>query len=415
MTAPKAKRCPPLRPGQAGRSVLPAPPRPAAVALLPALHPGRLARGPQRRRQDPAAAEQLRAVDRAASAATAPWAARARAVVMPMSLACHHRGPPAARGLGGRAGAAATVPFPFLVLDLGRGCDPRTRRAVAAAAGAAGGGRPPPRPRLSMPATRRPPTAGPPARPGVATCGCWPGGGRGEAGAARLGLQPPPHLYPRRRPELGGVAVLVVVTVLATLAAPHARHGSWAGRWRAGGAAGHRPPWPLPPAGDRPGQLGRWPSPLASGASRTAGAPKAPRLRLLGADLGGLASRRGGHPPDRGRPARRPPPRPGRLQPGDLLIYPSRWPVAAACGDGRRPGPDGRGPGPRHPGPLDQHPRRLAGGRPTRGRPMTAAFLDFLGWEQLTAAEQAAALGGACLGLAAWLLARALFGGRRRR
>jgi hypothetical protein len=46
---------------------------------------------------------------------------------------------------------------------------------------------------------------------------------------------------------------------------------------------------------------------------------------------------------------------------------------------------------------------------------MTAAFLDFLGWEQLTAAEQAAALAGACVGPAAWLLARALFGGRRRR
>ena len=47
---------------------------------------------------------------------------------------------------------------------------------------------------------------------------------------------------------------------------------------------------------------------------------------------------------------------------------------------------------------------------------MTAAgFLDFLGWGQLAAAEQAAALEGACLGLAAWLLARALFGGRRRR
>jgi hypothetical protein len=46
---------------------------------------------------------------------------------------------------------------------------------------------------------------------------------------------------------------------------------------------------------------------------------------------------------------------------------------------------------------------------------MTAAFLDVLGWEQLTAAEQAAALVGASLGLAAWLLARAMFGGRRRR
>jgi hypothetical protein len=45
---------------------------------------------------------------------------------------------------------------------------------------------------------------------------------------------------------------------------------------------------------------------------------------------------------------------------------------------------------------------------------MTAAFLDFLGWEQLTAAEQISALGGACLGLAAWLVARALFGRRQR-
>jgi hypothetical protein len=46
---------------------------------------------------------------------------------------------------------------------------------------------------------------------------------------------------------------------------------------------------------------------------------------------------------------------------------------------------------------------------------MTATFLDFLGWEQLTAAEQAAALGGACFGLVAWLVARAVFGGRRQR
>jgi hypothetical protein len=45
---------------------------------------------------------------------------------------------------------------------------------------------------------------------------------------------------------------------------------------------------------------------------------------------------------------------------------------------------------------------------------MTAAFWDFLGWDQLTAAEQAGAFSGACLGLAAWL-ARALFGGRRQR
>jgi hypothetical protein len=46
---------------------------------------------------------------------------------------------------------------------------------------------------------------------------------------------------------------------------------------------------------------------------------------------------------------------------------------------------------------------------------MTIAVLDFLGWDQLTAAEQAAAVAGACLGLAVWLLARALFGGRRYR
>jgi hypothetical protein len=43
------------------------------------------------------------------------------------------------------------------------------------------------------------------------------------------------------------------------------------------------------------------------------------------------------------------------------------------------------------------------------------AFLDLLGWEQLTAAEQVCALAGACLGLAAWLLARVLFGARRQR
>jgi uncharacterized membrane protein YdcZ (DUF606 family) len=46
---------------------------------------------------------------------------------------------------------------------------------------------------------------------------------------------------------------------------------------------------------------------------------------------------------------------------------------------------------------------------------MAAAVLDVLGWEQLTPAEHAAAVAGACLGLAAWLLARALFGGRRQR
>jgi hypothetical protein len=46
---------------------------------------------------------------------------------------------------------------------------------------------------------------------------------------------------------------------------------------------------------------------------------------------------------------------------------------------------------------------------------MAAVVLDFLGWEHLTAAEQAAALAGAGLGLVGWLVARALFGGRRDR
>ena len=46
---------------------------------------------------------------------------------------------------------------------------------------------------------------------------------------------------------------------------------------------------------------------------------------------------------------------------------------------------------------------------------MIAGFLDLLGWGQLTAAEQAAALAGAGLGLAVWLLTRVVFGGRRQR
>jgi hypothetical protein len=44
-----------------------------------------------------------------------------------------------------------------------------------------------------------------------------------------------------------------------------------------------------------------------------------------------------------------------------------------------------------------------------------AGLLDLLGWDGLTAAEQAFAVTGAAAGLAAVLLIRALFGGRRRR
>jgi len=46
---------------------------------------------------------------------------------------------------------------------------------------------------------------------------------------------------------------------------------------------------------------------------------------------------------------------------------------------------------------------------------MTVAVLDFLGWDQLITAEQAAAVARAFLGLAVWLLALALFGGRSQR
>src|SRR5215204_937596 len=55
-------------------------------------------------------------------------------------------------------------------------------------AGAAGGGRRPPRPKPSMRATRRPPTAGAAAQSGVAAWARWPGSGCGEVEAARLGL-----------------------------------------------------------------------------------------------------------------------------------------------------------------------------------------------------------------------------------
>ncbi len=70
----------------------------------------------------------------------------------------------------------------------------------------------------------------------------------------------------------GGVAVLVVVTVLAALAAPHARRSAaWSPATCRPSARRSR----LVRRGRR-GRPGRSPSPLASGASPTAGAPKAP-------------------------------------------------------------------------------------------------------------------------------------------
>jgi hypothetical protein len=44
-----------------------------------------------------------------------------------------------------------------------------------------------------------------------------------------------------------------------------------------------------------------------------------------------------------------------------------------------------------------------------------AGLWDLLGWNGLTAAEQALAVTGAAAGLAAWLLVRVLLGGWRRR
>ena len=81
---------------------------------------------------------------------------------------------------------------------------------------------------------------------------------------------------PRRPAPGGGLAVLVVVTVLAALAAPHAQplRGLVAGcacRYRRARASCR-----ARPAVELAGRLGRWRSPSASGASPTGGAPKAP-------------------------------------------------------------------------------------------------------------------------------------------
>src|SRR5215216_379290 len=72
-----------------------------------------------------------------------------------------------------------------------------------------------------------PPPAGRP-RPQPPRHPTWPPPADGQVAIPmrsvppRWQYQPPPYLYPRRRPELGGVAVLLVLTVLAALVAPHA-------------------------------------------------------------------------------------------------------------------------------------------------------------------------------------------------
>jgi hypothetical protein len=79
---------------------------------------------------------------------------------------------------------------------------------------------------------------------------------------------------PRRPAPGGGLAVLVVVTVLAALAAPHDQ--ALRGLVTDALPAIARPSALVPCRPRVRGQLGRWPSPWPSGASRTAGAAKAP-------------------------------------------------------------------------------------------------------------------------------------------
>jgi cell wall-associated NlpC family hydrolase len=155
------------------------------------------------------------------------------------------------------------------------------------------------------------------------------------------GYQPPPHLYPgRRRPELGGVAVLVVVTVLAALAAPHARtiRGLVAGGLAELSAIGR--PGRAPATGD-----GARAARAVAFALRQRGKPY--RWGAQGPDafdcsgLTWAAWRAAGVAIPRtaaGQLAALPRVR-GRLQPGDLLIYASRGPsrrhVAIVVGPGR--------------------------------------------------------------------------------
>jgi len=174
-----------------------------------------------------------------------------------------------------------------------------------------------------------------------------------EAAAVRLeppgwGCQPPLHLSPRRRPALGGVAVLVVVTILATLAAPHARslRGLVAGELAELPAIGR--PDRAPTTGDRAraaravafamvqrGKPYRWAaegpdafdcSGLTWAAWRSAGVTIP---RTAAGQLAGLPRVRGG------------------LRPGDLLIYRTSGPtgrhVAIVVGRGRMVEALGRG------------------------------------------------------------------------
>jgi NlpC/P60 family len=161
--------------------------------------------------------------------------------------------------------------------------------------------------------------------------------------------QPPPQLYPRRRrPELGGVAVLVVVTVLATLAAPHART-------LRGVVAGGLPDLPairLPgrsPAGRDDARATRAVAfALAQRAKPYRWGAEGPHafdcsgLTWAAWRAAGVTIPRTSADQLAGLPRAR-----GRLQPGDLLIYrsggPSRRHVAIVVGRGRMVEALGRG------------------------------------------------------------------------
>src|SRR5215207_4509419 len=240
-------------------------------------------------------------------------------------------------GQGGRPvlpaprGPAAVALLPALQPS-GRPGDPDPPAAGPDRGRAAAGGRPsPPAP---MP------------RPG-------PLGGRGPMIGPQVRRHPAPG---------GGLAVLVVVTVLAALAAPNAK--ALRGLVADGRAVIAAPATPAAPAIRRP-------TPGAARAvafvMRQRGKPYRWGAGGPGAfDCSGLtweAWRAAGVAisPDRGRPARRPPPRQGSAAAWRSAHLCQPRPVAAACGDGGRPGPDGRGPRSRHPRPLHQHPSRLPG------------------------------------------------------
>jgi NlpC/P60 family len=164
--------------------------------------------------------------------------------------------------------------------------------------------------------------------------------GWGPAPRPGWGSQPPPHLSPRRRPELGGVAMLVVVTVLAALTAPHARSL----RGLVAGGLAELPAIHLParsPAGgdgaraaravafalDQRGKPYRW-------GAEGPGAFDCSGLTWAAWRAAGVAIPRTAAGQLAGLPRVR-----GRLRPGDLLIYRSRGPsrrhVAMVAGPGR--------------------------------------------------------------------------------